>query len=82
MILPPKGLSRRRLLKGGVLTLGAAALARTVIRPARAETPLRIGIQKGGSLFMLRERGQLPKVLSPLGFAPTFTEFPGGPQLL
>ena len=77
-----KAASRRRVLKGGAQAAGAIALGRLAIRPVRAEAPLRIGIQKGGSLFLLRERGELAKVLAPLGVAPTFTEFPGGPQLL
>jgi sulfonate transport system substrate-binding protein len=74
--------SRRRVLRGGVRAVGAVAFGRLAIRTVRAEAPLRIGIQKNGSLFLLRERGELAKVLQPLGFAPTFTEFPGGPQLL
>ena len=74
--------SRRHVLRGGVRAAGAVAFGRFAIRTVRAETPLRIVIQKSGSLFLLRERGELAKVLQPLGFAPTFTEFPGGPQLL
>ena len=82
MAITIKPTFRRRVLRSGVQALGLLALGRIAVRPVRAEAPLRIGIQKGGSLFLLRERGELPKALGPLGFSPTFTEFPGGPQLL
>ena len=47
-----------------------------------AERELRIGIQKYGSLVLLKERGLLEQRLSPQGWTVTWTEFPGGPQLL
>jgi sulfonate transport system substrate-binding protein len=47
-----------------------------------AERELRIGIQKYGSLTLLKERGLLEKRLGPQGWTVTWTEFPGGPQLL
>ena len=51
--------------------------------PALAtERELRIGIQKYGSLVLLKERGLLEKRLAPQGWTVTWTEFPGGPQLL
>lgn len=46
------------------------------------ERKLRIGIQKYGSLVVLKERGLLEKRLAPQGWTVAWTEFPGGPQLL
>jgi sulfonate transport system substrate-binding protein len=43
---------------------------------------LRIGYQKYGTLVLLKERGSLEATLERLGFSVTWTEFPGGPQLL
>ena len=47
-----------------------------------AERELRIGFQKYGSLVLLKERGLLEQRLAPQGWTVTWTEFPGGPQLL
>ena len=47
-----------------------------------AERELRVGIQKYGSLVLLKERGLLEKRLAPQGWTVAWTEFPGGPQLL
>ena len=49
--------------------------------PAAAEE-VRIGYQKYGTLVILKEKGLLEEKLEPLGFTVTWTEFPGGPQLL
>ena len=50
--------------------------------PALAtERELRIGIQKYGSLVVLKERGLLESGWRQ-GWTVTWTEFPGGPQLL
>jgi sulfonate transport system substrate-binding protein len=44
---------------------------------------LRIGYQKGASLFVLQKaQGTLEKKLAPLGFGVKWIEFPAGPQLL
>jgi sulfonate transport system substrate-binding protein len=43
---------------------------------------LRIGYQKFGTLNILKAQGTLEKRLDPLGVKVTWTEFPGGPQLL
>ncbi|HVJ41866.1 MAG TPA: sulfonate ABC transporter substrate-binding protein [Dongiaceae bacterium] len=43
---------------------------------------LRIGYQKYGTLVILKEKGLLEEKLKPLGYTVTWTEFPGGPQLL
>ena len=73
-ILQP--VARRTLLA----TLAAAGFAP---RPSRAaEKTIRIGVQKYGTLIILRERHVLEQVLQPRGWAVTWHEFPGGPQLL
>ena len=62
------------------LMLMALAIA---ARPAAAEEHvLRIGVQKYGTLVILREQHALDAVLKPLGWTAKWTEFPGGPQLL
>jgi len=43
---------------------------------------LRIGYQKYGTLVLLKEKGTLEPELQKLGYSVTWTEFPGGPQLL
>ncbi len=78
----PSLLTRRGLLgAASVLTLGLAA--GLPLRAARAEDKvLRIGVQKYGSLVLLKGKGSLDAALAPLGFSVTWTEFPAGPQLL
>ena len=62
---------------------GLAAPGLCLSLPAlAAERELRIGIQKYGSLVLLKERGLLEQRLAPQGWTVTWTEFPGGPQLL
>ena len=61
----------------------AATLAVTMMWPAlAADKTLRVGYQKYGTFLLLKARGLLEKKLEPLGYAVTWTEFPGGPQLL
>ncbi|GLS24106.1 sulfonate ABC transporter substrate-binding protein [Labrys miyagiensis] len=62
----------------------ASALPMAVtLGPARADTKVvRVGYQKYGTFLLLKARGNLEKKLEPLGFSVTWTEFPGGPQLL
>src|SRR5579875_2057553 len=50
--------------------------------PGAAVRTLRIGFQKYGTLVILKARGTLETALRPLGWSVTWTEFPGGPQLL
>jgi sulfonate transport system substrate-binding protein len=53
------------------------------VRNAFADSKvLRIGYQKYGTLVLLKEKGTLEGALEPLGFSVTWSEFPGGPQLL
>lgn len=62
---------------------GLAAPGLCLSLPALAEGKvLRVGIQKYGSLVLLKERGTLEQRLAPLGWQVTWTEFPAGPQLL
>jgi len=68
-------LSRRGLLAG-------VALAATARRGVAGGKTLRIGLQKYGTLIILRQRRTLEQALAPLGWQVTWHEFPGGPQLL
>jgi sulfonate transport system substrate-binding protein len=62
---------------------GLAAPGLCMSLPALADDKvLRIGIQKYGSLVLLKERGTLEERLGGLGWRVTWTEFPAGPQLL
>ena len=52
------------------------------LRALAADKVVRIGVQKYGSLILLKERGLLEERLAPQGWQVAWTEFPGGPQLL
>lgn len=72
----PSRLARRTLLA----SLAAAPL---LPRPGfAADKVVRIGVQKYGTLIIMRERRVLDQVLGPLGWSVSWHEFPGGPQLL
>ncbi len=72
----------RNATRRTVLTAGAV-LAASWAAPARAAgKALRIGVQKYGTLIILRERRELERALQPLGWTVSWHEFPGGPQLL
>src|SRR5690349_11196688 len=66
------------------LTLAAAGLVTSTGLPRAyaADKRLRIGYQKYGTLVLLKEHRTLERRLAPLGYDITWTEFPGGPQLL
>lgn len=50
---------------------------------AKAEDKVvRVGFQKYGTLVLLKARGALEEKLKPLGYRVSWSEFPGGPQLL
>ena len=49
---------------------------------AQAQTELRIGFQKYGTLTLLKAKGDLERRLAPLGITVRWAEFPAGPQLL
>ncbi|MFO1039699.1 MAG: sulfonate ABC transporter substrate-binding protein [Geminicoccaceae bacterium] len=68
---------RRRDLIATATVLAALPLM------ARAKSKeLRIGIQKYGSLVLVKEKGSLEQRLAPQGWSISWTEFPAGPQLL
>lgn len=72
---------RRRVLTGAL----AAGLLAPFALPRRARAAggtARIGIQKSSSLIIVREQGKLDAALKSAGVAVTWTEFPGGPQML
>jgi sulfonate transport system substrate-binding protein len=72
-------MKRRDLL----IAASAATTLAATSRLARAdERLLRIGYQKYGTLVLLKERGTLEERLGAQGWQITWTEFPGGPQLL
>jgi sulfonate transport system substrate-binding protein len=73
---------RRRETLGAVVAAAAWVGLRPLAAAAAGEKLLRVGIQKYGSLVLLKERATLEKRLAPLGFRITWTEFPAGPQLL
>lgn len=70
--------TRRSLLAAAPAFAVTAALG-----PAHAAAKtIRVGYQKYGTFLLLKARGNLERKLEPLGFGVTWTEFPGGPQLL
>jgi sulfonate transport system substrate-binding protein len=74
-------MKRREFLLAAAAALPVAGLL--PIRLAQADAKvLRIGYQKYGTLVLLKEKGTLEGALEPLGFSVTWSEFPGGPQLL
>ena len=64
------------------LTIAAVGLGAILSAPPAAADEVRIGYQKYGTLVILKEKGLLERKLGPLGFTVSWTEFPGGPQLL
>lgn len=70
---------RRRFLG---LALGVAAAG--FVRGARAEAPkeIRIGFQKSGVLFAVKQRRTLERAFAPRDVAVKWTEFPFGPPIL
>ena len=77
--------SRRSLFGRAATALFSMALASASVlatAQTKAET-LRIGYQKGASLFVLQKaQGTLEKRLAPLNVDVRWVEFPAGPQLL
>ncbi|MBO9610249.1 MAG: sulfonate ABC transporter substrate-binding protein [Paenibacillaceae bacterium] len=62
-------------------TAAAGATSGASAKPADKKT-LRIGFQKYGTVNILKAKGDLDKALAAKGYTVTWTEFPGGPQLL
>ena len=73
---------RTVILRRGLVALFAAAVSFGAIVQAQAAEALRIGYQKYGTLVLLKAKGTLEKRLAEQGVKVTWTEFPGGPQLL
>ena len=73
--------TRRTILAASAFA-AATALSGVGAGPAHAGGNVRIGYQKYGTFLILKARGLLERKLEPLGFGVTWTEFPGGPQLL
>lgn len=67
-----------------LLALAGAAVPAVGLRlPAvAAEKVLRVGVQKYGTLVLVKERGTFEQRLAAQGWQVTWTEFPAGPQLL
>lgn len=65
-----------------VLAAGAALAAACAVPAEAAGKVVRIGVQKYGTLIILRERRELERALQPSGWSVSWHEFPGGPQLL
>jgi sulfonate transport system substrate-binding protein len=68
-------------LRRSLVALFVAATSIGAVTQAQAET-LRIGYQKYGTLVLLKAKGTLEKRLAEQGVEVSWTEFPGGPQLL
>ena len=68
-------------LRRSLVALFVAATSIGAVTQAQAET-LRIGYQKYGTLVLLKAKGTLEKRLAEQGVKVSWTEFPGGPQLL
>ena len=77
------GLFRRLWQFGRAVAAGLLAAGLLGTAPAKAEDHVfRVGVQKYGTLVILREQHALEAALKPLGWTVAWTEFPGGPQLL
>src|SRR4051812_8635335 len=77
----PGGTMRLAFSKFGMVVALAAALG-TIASVASAGETVRVGYQKYGTFLLLKARGLLETKLEPLGYTVSWTEFPGGPQLL
>ncbi len=79
----PSRAKRRQVLHTGLLAAGALSAVKLGARMARAVSrTVHIGTQKGATLFLLSQSDRLQKALAPFGYSVTYTEFPGGPQML
>jgi sulfonate transport system substrate-binding protein len=76
-------ITRRTALAGAAsLSLASFALALGSRAASAAETQVRVGYQKYGTLVLLKSRGILEKKLEPLGISVKWAEFAAGPQML
>ncbi len=75
--------TRRSILAAASTLAVSAVTGAASLGPARAADKIvRVGYQKYGTFLLLKARGNLERKLEPLGFGVSWTEFPGGPQLL
>lgn len=74
-------LSRRHIL-GWLSAAAAIGAVAPSFSCAQSRGTLRIGLQKYGTLAILKARGTLEKRLAPQGIDVRWVEFPAGPQLL
>jgi sulfonate transport system substrate-binding protein len=73
--------STRQRTAAFLALFGLASLLPLSARADQTDT-LHIGYQKYGTLVLLKAQGTLEKRLAPLGIHVSWSEFPGGPQLL
>ncbi|QJP15006.1 sulfonate ABC transporter substrate-binding protein [Starkeya sp. ORNL1] len=76
-------ITRRTALAGAAsATLASLALGLGTRGAFAADTQVRVGYQKYGTLVLLKSRGILEKKLEPLGISVKWAEFAAGPQML
>jgi sulfonate transport system substrate-binding protein len=74
---------RNPLFKCALAAVGALLMASGSIKAEEQQTrEIRVGIQKYGTLMLIKVRGTLEKRLAPLGVRVKWQEFAAGPQLL
>lgn len=61
---------------------GSIALSMAAAAAHAEDKVVRIGLQKYGTLILLKTKGLLEEKLKPQGYTVEWTEFPAGPQLL
>lgn len=86
-LLPLKRFKRPLALLGSLLlvvglVLSACGTTEDAKPQATADQKIRIGYQKNGPLFILKNLGTLEKRLEPLGYKVEWNEFQAGPALL
>ncbi len=65
-----------------IAAVSVVAIGFAMSSASAADQTIRIGVQKYGTLIVAQVRGTLEKRLAEKGVKVTWTEFPGGPQLL
>jgi sulfonate transport system substrate-binding protein len=76
-------ITRRTALAGvASVTLASLAVGLGTRGAFAADTQVRVGYQKYGTLVLLKSRGILEKKLEPLGISVKWAEFAAGPQML
>jgi sulfonate transport system substrate-binding protein len=75
-------MSRMTRREINVAVLASAAILAVGSHAVAQEKVVRIGHQTLGAYTLLKQQGTLEQRLRPLGYSITWTQFPGGPQLL